>query len=372
MKSLKVTSIVLTLHACLIGAVLFQPGCCSFKRLGFSQKGSDSDWHGVAGSDSKKAEVNNIEEMSYFDEVDQYDYIIESDVKKAVSMVQPVTSKAERFAPKRPVVERDAEVLNPILSSVNESSDYVVKKGDSLWLIAKKHNVLVDEITASNGMKKDGVLKIGQKLRIPGKKGVSGVVGTRESTGGYVIAKGDTLSGIAARFKVSSKAIMEANGLSNDRIVAGKTLVIPGSMDVQSSGVKPTVTVTKPKTTTAASSMQKSKDGAYQIQKGESLSVIAKRFNTTVANLMKWNKIEDARKIRAGQYIQVAEDNTVPESREQSAAVIKTDPFEEFDHILPASENSVTSSRGNSFDLFDDENLFDTTGEIPVVSLMND
>ena len=43
----------------------------------------------------------------------------------------------------------------------------------------------------------------------------------------HVIARGDTLSEIAARYNVSTAAIRSANRLSNDRIRVGQTLSIP-------------------------------------------------------------------------------------------------------------------------------------------------
>ncbi len=44
----------------------------------------------------------------------------------------------------------------------------------------------------------------------------------------YVVAEGDTVSGIAERFDVSTGAILEANDLDNpDRVMVGQALVIP-------------------------------------------------------------------------------------------------------------------------------------------------
>lgn len=45
----------------------------------------------------------------------------------------------------------------------------------------------------------------------------------------YVIARGDTLSGIAQRFNTSVKAIKDSNGLSGNTIRVGQTLLIPGA-----------------------------------------------------------------------------------------------------------------------------------------------
>src|ERR1039457_4717640 len=47
---------------------------------------------------------------------------------------------------------------------------YVVKKGDSLWKIAKAESVTVGELSRANNMTKTSVLKVGQKLTVPAAK----------------------------------------------------------------------------------------------------------------------------------------------------------------------------------------------------------
>ena len=45
----------------------------------------------------------------------------------------------------------------------------------------------------------------------------------------YTISRGDTLSGIAVRYGVSTERIRRANKLSNDAIRVGQVIVIPAS-----------------------------------------------------------------------------------------------------------------------------------------------
>ena len=72
--------------------------------------------------------------------------------------------------------------------SLNEESDYyVVKKGDSLWSIAKKYNMTVDELKSINNLKSN-LLSIGQRLKIKESNDNQNI---------YIVKKGDTLYKIA-------------------------------------------------------------------------------------------------------------------------------------------------------------------------------
>ena len=54
-------------------------------------------------------------------------------------------------------------------SSSGKTSNYTVMPGDSLWVISRKFGTTVDAITNANGISKNSVLKVGQKLFIPNK-----------------------------------------------------------------------------------------------------------------------------------------------------------------------------------------------------------
>lgn len=103
------------------------------------------------------------------------------------------------------------------------------------------------------------------------------------------IAHGDTLSQIARRYKVSIAAIREANGLRNSRIRAGHTLRIP--LSSKASDARRLI---------ATGSRRKVH---YRVRKGDSLYVIARRFQVSVRDLKRWNKV--GRYIRPGQRLTV-------------------------------------------------------------------
>jgi LysM repeat protein len=147
-------------------------------------------------------------------------------------------------------------VLAPEAKPAVAIADYMVKKGDSLFRIAKNANTTVAKIKELNGLTKDN-LKIGQTIKIPegttmakmessvtsapvtspapnkaGKKVAKAAAPAKASSGTYTVVKGDSLYRIAKRYKVSPNAIMAANGIKDPtKLVVGKTITIPGTAE---------------------------------------------------------------------------------------------------------------------------------------------
>lgn len=106
---------------------------------------------------------------------------------------------------------------------IKESNIYTVKKGDSLWLIANKYGTTVDELKNENNLKSN-TLSIGQTLIIPEKK---------ESTSkiSYVVKKGDSLWLIANKYDTTVEKIKSTNNLKSNTLSIGQVLVIPSSSE---------------------------------------------------------------------------------------------------------------------------------------------
>jgi LysM repeat protein len=97
---------------------------------------------------------------------------------------------------------------------------YVVQPGDTLFSIARRHGIGVGELASVNGLRWTSWVYIGQRLVVPGIEPAPGT--------GYVVKRGDTLYSVARRFGTSVWAIMQANSLLSTRIYAGQRLSIPG------------------------------------------------------------------------------------------------------------------------------------------------
>ena len=97
---------------------------------------------------------------------------------------------------------------------------YVVRSGDTLWLLAQRYGTTVDAIKRLNGLTSDN-LSIGQVLKIQ----------AGASTGGsyfeYTVRSGDTLWLLAQRFGTTVDAIKNLNGLSSNILNIGQVLRIP-------------------------------------------------------------------------------------------------------------------------------------------------
>lgn len=103
------------------------------------------------------------------------------------------------------------------------TGEYIVSRGDSLSEIAERFNVSLASLKASNRLT-GNVIQVGQRLVIP-----SASSGVPIVTAEHTIARGETLSGIAERYRVSLERLREANNLQSDTIRIGQVLVIPAS-----------------------------------------------------------------------------------------------------------------------------------------------
>ena len=105
---------------------------------------------------------------------------------------------------------------NPI-----SQNTYIVKRGDSLWSIANNNNVTVDELKRVNNLTSN-ILNIGQRLVIPTREEV-----LQEDYTIYTVKRGDTLYSIARSFDVSVESILTLNKLNSTGLIIGQQLLIP-------------------------------------------------------------------------------------------------------------------------------------------------
>lgn len=106
------------------------------------------------------------------------------------------------------------------------STSHTVASGDTLSGIARKYGSSAAAIKQANGMTSDTVV-LGKTLVIPGASGP--VARSAPAAGGksYTVVKGDTLSSIARKNGTTAAAIKQANGMSSDTVVLGSKLRIP-------------------------------------------------------------------------------------------------------------------------------------------------
>ena len=111
-------------------------------------------------------------------------------------------------------------------SSTGWSGRYTIRAGDTLSRIASRYKVSVSELRRANGLTSSRIHP-GNTLMVPGSETVTATGGGSPSVSTYRVRKGDTLYDIARHFGVSVGELRRLNGLSTSRIYPGDVLKIP-------------------------------------------------------------------------------------------------------------------------------------------------
>ena len=153
---------------------------------------------------------------------------------------------------------------------------HIVQPGDSLNNIEKKYSTTSSAIRYWNQLEHNGRLKVGRKLVIWKERPRN-----QNAITYYTIHHGDTLSGIATRFGTSIKELKEWNAtIGNDnQIYPNQKLMV-----YRGGGIR-----------------------YYNVQKGDTLSAIAARFNIKLSDLKQWNhSLENAKYLYPEQRLVIA------------------------------------------------------------------
>ena len=120
--------------------------------------------------------------------------------------------------------------LLKIPSALLPESTYIVKKGDSLYSIANKYNTTIDELKRINNLTSN-ILSIGQVLKLPSDK-VSDIE-KEENTINYTVQKGDSLYSIARKYSTTIDKIKDLNNLTTNLLSIGQVLLIPTDTNLE-------------------------------------------------------------------------------------------------------------------------------------------
>ena len=162
----------------------------------------------------------------------------------------------------------------PVGRTKNLDGTYTVKSNDTLSAIANDFGVTVDQLVRWNNISNPNLITVGQILYFSDKSSSGSGSGIT-----YVVQAGDTLSGIATKFGTTVANLVSLNNISDPNLIyVGQVLIISGSTSNYTS---------------------------YTVQAGDSLSAIAARFGTTVAELVSLNNISNPNLIYVGQVLKI-------------------------------------------------------------------
>lgn len=145
----------------------------------------------------------------------------------------------------------------------NENDDiYVVKKGDTLYSISKKLNISIDTLKALNKLNTNEIY-VGQQLILSNDKNT-------EEYDVYTVKKGDSLWSISQKYDISVKELIELNNLNNLTLQINQKLKVPKTIIIEP---------------------EENDTQIYIVEKNDTLWSISRKFNISVNELKELNNL---------------------------------------------------------------------------------
>lgn len=187
-------------------------------------------------------------------------------------------------------VDRDRFTINILLQTTEEipkpevpdnSNEiyYIVKQGDTLSHIALWYNTTVEELVKLNNIQNPNLIYVGQKILI-----LASDEPNKEKEITYTVRRGDSLWKIANRYGVSVDSLVSLNNIRNPN------LIYPGQQI---------------RVIVSGNTNNQSNTFYYRVRRGDCLWRIARRYRTTVSNLVRLNNIQNPNLIYIGQILRI-------------------------------------------------------------------
>ena len=173
-------------------------------------------------------------------------------------------------------------VLTALLPFPARAATITVQRGQTLSDIAADYGVSVRELMRMNGIRNSDFVRAGSRLSVPGPQ-------VRAGSGRHRVSRGETLSTIAARYRVSRRDLMLLNNLRNaNHVELGQTLKLPRNASISQARPKPA-----PIRAIAGASQ-------HTVSRGQTLTQIAKAYRLPVATLINLNGISNPNRVKVG------------------------------------------------------------------------
>lgn len=211
-------------------------------------------------------------------------------------LTHAVSTGAARAAEEATVVEPAAleRPASRLTTSLNRT--YLIELGDDLAQVAIRFGVDEDALRALNGLEDAGPidLEVGQQLVLPATSLELQVERARpvDDRQEHMVQQGDSLGLVAEQYGLSLAELMDANYISNpDAIYVGQTLVIP--VGDEKSAVQSPASVAR---------IGRPRSGFFYhtVKPGDTLSELARDFDSTQLAILEYNDLPDAETVYNG------------------------------------------------------------------------
>lgn len=181
-----------------------------------------------------------------------------------------------------------------VFSYGQHKSIHKVQKGESIYIIAKKYQVSDSDIYELNPSIKGKPLQLNTELLIPFRKDNNGTIIVETHT----ISSGETLNIIAEKYHMSLATLSKLNPtVDSRRLKIGTVLKLTESLTLDPNSNESLTTTNSDNTQT------------HVVVSGESLGLIANKYNLSLAELTKLNPTVDARRLQIGTVLKISENS---------------------------------------------------------------
>ncbi|MGM7338322.1 LysM peptidoglycan-binding domain-containing protein [Acinetobacter baumannii] len=213
-----------------------------------------------------------------------------------------------------------------------KTESYKVQRGDTLSSIATKSKISLAELAELNNLKANSHVQLGQTLKVPAGASVPDQ---------YVVQSGDSLNAIAAKYNLQTSYLADLNGLSRTAgLRAGQRLKLTGEVETTSK--------------VSAKNTKEETPETYTVKSGDSLGNIANRYHLQLDYLAALNGLSRNSNVRVGQRLKLTGDlPTVETAKTDTAksspkAVVAGKNTEKYTVKAGESLNAIASRAGIS------------------------